>query len=64
MVTEELDVTFTVAGGDAVLSDAPPATATFGADRTTVRVSLATADDTTDEPDATLTLTLTDGAGL
>ena len=62
MVTEELAVTFTVAGGDAVLSGAPPTTATFRAGRTTVRVSLATVDDTTDEPDAALTLTLTDGA--
>ena len=61
VVTEELDVTFAVTGGDSVLSDAPPTAATFGAGLTTVRVPLATADDTTDEPDATLTLTLTDG---
>ena len=57
-----LPVTFTVTGGDAVLSDAAPTSATIPANATTVTVSLATEDDNTDEPDATLTLTLTDGA--
>ena len=62
VLTGELAVTFSVTGGDAVLSDAPPTTATFGADEDTVRVPLATEDDDTDEADATLTLTLDDGA--
>ena len=62
VVTEELAVTFTVTGGDTVLTGAPPTAATFAVGLTTVRVSLATTDDTADEPDATLTLTLTDGA--
>ena len=57
-----LEVTFSVTGGDAVLSDAAPTSATIPADATTVTVALATEDDNTDEPDATLTLTLTDGA--
>ena len=53
-----LTVSFTVTGGDAVLTGAPPTSATFGAGMDTVRVTLATANDTTDEPNATLTLTL------
>ncbi len=53
-----LTVSFTVTGGDAVLTGAPPTSATFGAGVDTVRVTLATANDTTDEPNATLTLTL------
>ncbi len=57
-----LTVTFAVTGGDAVLSNAPPTSATIPANKTTVKVTLATEDDSTDEPNATLTLTLTDGA--
>ncbi len=57
-----LTVTFAVTGGDAVLSNAPPTSATIPANKTAVTVSLATTDDSTDEPNATLTLTLTDGA--
>ena len=57
----ELPVTFEVTGGDAVLSDTAPATATFGADADTARVTLATGDDGTGETNAALTLTLTDG---
>ncbi len=57
-----LTVTFSVTGGDAALSDDPPTSATIPANATTVAVSLATEDDETDEPDATLTLTLADGA--
>ena len=62
VLSDELAVAFTVAGGGAVLSDAPPTEATFDADADTVRVALKTTDDQRDEPDATLTLTLTDGA--
>ena len=57
----ELAVTFEVTGGDAVLSDTAPTTATFGANADTARVTLATDDDGTDETNVTLTLTLTDG---
>ena len=57
----ELAVTFGVTGGGAVLTDAPPTGATFGANAATVRVALSTDDDQRDEPDATLTLALTDG---
>ena len=60
-LSETLEVTFGVTGGDAVLTAAPPATATFGVNENTVRVpSLATDDDDTDEPDAVLTLALAD----
>ena len=61
-LSDELTVTFTVTGGDAVLTDAPPAEATFAADGAVVEVSLAIDDDGTDEADATLTLTLDAGA--
>ena len=61
VLSDELAVAFTVAGGGAVLSDAPPTEATFDANADTVRVALKTTDDQRDEPDATLTLTLTDG---
>ena len=61
--SERLTVTFAVTGGGAVLAGAPPTEATFGADRTAVRVTLATDDDGTDEADAALTLTLQPGAG-
>ncbi len=57
-----LPVTFSVTGGAAALSDAAPTQATILTDETTVTVTLSTEDDNTDEPDATLTLTLTDGA--
>ncbi len=56
-----LSVTFSVTGGDAALSNDAPTSATIPANATTVMVSLATENDNTDEPDATLTLTLTDG---
>ena len=59
-LSETLDVTFDVAGGDAVLAGAAPTAATFGANAGTVGVTLATEDDRTDEPDAALTLTLTE----
>ena len=59
--TAELAVAFAVTGDLAALTDAPPTEATFAADADTVRVALATDDDTTDEPHATLTLTVTDG---
>ncbi len=62
VTTEALPVTFSVTGGDAVLNDDAPTSATIPANTTTVTVTLATTDDNTDEPDATLTLTLTDGA--
>ena len=61
--SERLTVTFAVTGGGAVLAGAPPTEATFGANRTAVRVTLATDDDGTDEADAALTLTLQPGAG-
>ena len=61
-MTAELEVTFTVTGGDAVLSGAPPVEATFGAGADTARVRLATDDDLVEEPDATLVLKLADGA--
>ncbi len=61
-MTAELEVTFTVTGGDAVLSGAPPVEATFGAGADTARVRLATDDDLIEEPDATLVLKLADGA--
>ena len=60
-LSNELAVTFTVTGDIAVLTDTPPAEATFGADADTAQVALATDDDTADEPHAALTLTLTDG---
>ncbi len=56
-----LAVTFSVTGGDAVLSGAAPTAATFGANAATVTVAVPTTDDLTDEPDATLTLALADG---
>ena len=59
--SEELVVTFTVTGDVAVLTDTPPTEATFNANADTVRVALATDDDTTDEPPATVTVTVTDG---
>ena len=52
---------FGVTGGGTVLTDPPPSGATFGANAATVRVALATEDDRQDEPNATLTLTVTDG---
>ena len=61
--SEGLAVSFAVAGGGAVLAGAPPTEAAFGANQTAVRVSLATDDDSTDEADAALTLTLQPGAG-
>ena len=57
----ELAVAFGVTGGGTVLTDPPPSGATFGANAGTVRVALATEDDQQDEPNATLTLTVTDG---
>ena len=61
--SERLTVTFAVTGGGAVLAGAPPTEATFEANRTALRVTLATDDDGTDEADAALTLTLQPGAG-
>ena len=61
LVTDELVVTFTVTGGEAVLSDEPPTEATFGAGASTVRVPLATDADEVEDPDATVALTLADG---
>ena len=61
LVTDELAVTFSVTGGEAVLSDDPPTEATFGAGADTVRVPLATDADEVEDPDAKLTLTLADG---
>ena len=60
-LSSELAVTFTVTGDIAVLTDTPPTEATFAGDADTVQVTLATDDDTADEPHAALTLTLTDG---
>ena len=57
----ELAVAFGVTGGGTVLTDTPPTGATFGANAATVRVALATEDDRQDEPNAALTLALTDG---
>ena len=63
VVSDELAVTFEVTGGDTVLTNKPPPTGvTFQANEDTARVTLATEDDDTDEPDAMLTLTLDDGA--
>ncbi len=60
--SDELAVTFTVTGGDTVLTNKPPPTGvTFQANENTARVTLATGDDDADEPDAMLTLTLDDG---
>ena len=64
VLSERLTVTFAVTGGSAVLTGAPPTEAAFGANRTALRVTLATDDYGTDEADATLTLTLQPGAGL
>ena len=62
VVSDELAVTFEVTGGDTVLTNKPPPTGvTFQANEDTARVTLATEDDDTDEPDAMLTLTLDDG---
>ena len=61
LVSEALAVSFEVTGGGAVLAGEPPGEATFEADAATVRVILETANDTTDEPDAALTLALGDG---
>ena len=61
LLSDELTVTFTVAGGDAVLTDAPPTAATFEAGADTARVTLATEDDLVDEADAGVTLTLRPG---
>ena len=58
----ELAVTFGVTDGGSVLTETPPTRATFGANAATVRVALATEDDQQDEPNATLTLALSDGA--
>ena len=60
-VTTPLAVDFTLADPDTVLAQEAPTTATIRANETTVRAVLATDDDSTHEPDATLTLTLTDG---
>ena len=56
----QLDVFFTVTGGDLVLDGVAPTSATFGRNLTTTTVAVPTTNDLTDEPDATLTLTLTD----
>ena len=61
-IATSLVVDFTLADPDTVLDGEAPATATIPADETTVKVTLATDDDSADEPHATLTLTLTDGA--
>ena len=64
VLSDELAVTFTVTGGDTVLptdEQPPPTGVTFQANEDTARVTLATEDDDTDEPDAMLTLTLDDG---
>ena len=62
VLSDELAVTFEVTGGDTVLTNKPPPTGvTFQANEDTARVTLATGDDDTDEPDAKLTLTLDDG---
>ncbi len=60
-VSGTLVVTFAVTGGGSMLAGVPPTSATFGANSTTATVAVPTTDDQTDEPDATLTLTLTDG---
>ena len=61
VLSDELVVTFEVTGGDTVLTGTPPTGVTFQANEDTARVTLATGDDDTDEPDAMLTLTLDDG---
>ncbi len=68
VLSDELAVTFEVTGGDTVLTNelpptgvSPPTSVTFRANEDTVRVTLATLNDDTDEPDAMLTLTLDDG---
>ena len=58
-----LDVAFTIEDADSVLAPGAPSSVTFAAGDATVTLRLGTLDDTADEPDATLTLTLRDGTG-
>ena len=60
-VTGELAVTFGVTGGDEVLRDRAPTGVVFRANAPTARVRLGTEDDSVDEPNAMLRLTLEDG---
>ena len=60
--TEALTVSFAVTGGDSVLASPPPTGATFEAGTASVRVILATEDDSAFEADATVTLTLAGSA--
>ena len=60
--TEPLTVAFAVTGGDSALASPPPTEATFEAGAASARVTLATEDDGADEADATVTLTLAEGA--
>ena len=60
--TEALTVAFAVTGGDSVLASPPPTEAAFEAGAASARVMLATEDDGADEADATVTLTLAEGA--
>ena len=53
-----LEVAVEVAGGDAVLAARAPDRVTFGGTEATATLRLGTRDDTADEPDAPLTLTL------
>ena len=66
-ITTPLVVAFMVDDPNTVLAEAvpdqeAPTTATIPADETTVKVTLATDDDAAHEADATVTLTVTDGA--
>ena len=63
VVSEALAVSLAVADADGVLVSTAPTGVTFGAGAATATLRLGTRDDTVDEPDATVTLALTDGAG-
>ena len=59
--TDALAVTFSVTGGETVLSGEPPTEAAFGAGASKASVSLGTVNDDTHEADAPVTLALADG---
>ena len=61
-VSAALTVPVTVTDAGGVLASASPSSVTFGAGAATATLRLGTLDDTVDEPDAAVTLTLTAGA--
>ena len=63
LVSEALAVSFTIGDADGVLASTAPTGVTFGAGAATATLRLGTRDDADDEADATVTLTLADGAG-